>query len=122
MKNIFLLLFISFIIGLIVYYFLPEKELPPNSKITKIIVLKSKRKMFVYSNDILLKTYIISLGKSPIGDKQFEGDNKTPEGTYFINAKNPNSVCYKNLGISYPDKTDISEAKKFGKSTGGDIK
>lgn len=107
---------------MIVYYFLPEKELPPNSKITKIIVLKSKRKMFVYSNDILLKTYIISLGKSPIGDKQFEGDNKTPEGTYFINAKNPNSVCYKNLGISYPDKTDISEAKKFGKSTGGDIK
>ncbi len=78
--------------------------------------------MVVYSNNIILKTYKISLGKNPIGDKEFEGDNKTPEGIYFINAKNSKSTCYKNLGISYPNITDIEKAKDLGKQTGGDIK
>ena len=75
-----------------------------------------------YSNGQLIKTYKISLGKNPIGDKEFEGDKKTPEGIYFINAKNPNSGYYKNLGISYPDKQDIEVSKKLGKPTGGDVK
>jgi murein L,D-transpeptidase YafK len=122
MKKVIALVCLISITGLTIYYFLPEKKLPSNIKITKLIVLKSKRQLFVYSGDSLLKTYTVSLGKSPIGDKQFEGDNKTPEGYYFINAKNPNSTCYKNLGISYPDKTDIEVSKKMGKSNGGDIK
>lgn len=47
---------------------------------------------------------------------------KTPEGLYFINDKNPNSIFHKNLGISYPDKKDIINAKRLGKKAGGDIK
>ena len=78
--------------------------------------------MNVYAGNTLLKTYSISLGKNPVGDKAFEGDNKTPEGAYMINDKNPNSVCYKNLGISYPDKSDIKYSKNLAKKTGGDIK
>jgi murein L,D-transpeptidase YafK len=60
-----------------------------------------------FSNNTLLKTYTISLDRQPVGDKLFEGDNKTPQGNYYINDKNPNSVCHKNLGISYPNKDDI---------------
>jgi murein L,D-transpeptidase YafK len=75
-----------------------------------------------YSNGELLKTYKIALGKNPKGAKHYQGDNKTPEGVYTINGKNANSIAYKNLGISYPNKEDVERAKKLGKPTGGDIK
>jgi len=120
-KSIALFIFMA-ILALVVYYFFPTEKLPSTTKIDSLIVLKSERKMDVYSNGKIVKTYAISLGKQPIGAKEFQGDNKTPEGIYYINDKNPNSVCYKNLGISYPNEEDIAKSKKLGKPTGGDIK
>ncbi|WP_299826002.1 L,D-transpeptidase family protein [uncultured Pontibacter sp.] len=102
--------------------FLLEKRLSSDAVIDKLSIDKSERELSVYSKGKLLKTYSISLGKEPIGDKQFEGDNKTPEGLYFINGKNSQSSYYKNLGISYPNSEDRNEAKKLSKSAGGDIK
>ena len=107
---------------LFIYYFYPEDKLPIDSQIDNIVVYKSKRQMFVYSSGKILKTYKISLGKQPIGAKEFEGDKKTPEGHYFIDDKNPDSGYHKNLGISYPGKDDIEHAKRLGKPAGGDIK
>ncbi|MBN9297104.1 MAG: L,D-transpeptidase family protein [Filimonas sp.] len=119
----YFLLFLVLIIGaLSIYYFYPEKPLPADVIITQITVSKSKREMNVYAGSTLLKTYKISLGKTPTGDKVYEGDNKTPEGSYTINAKNEHSVCYKNLGISYPDNMHRQQAKQLNKPPGGDIK
>ncbi len=109
-------------LGFTVYYFYPEDKPLINTKIDKLVVFKSKRQLLAYSNGQLVKTYKISLGRHPIGDKEFEGDKKTPEGLYFINAKNPNSGYFKNLGISYPNIHDIENAKRLGKPTVGDIK
>jgi murein L,D-transpeptidase YafK len=103
-------------------YFKPNTELNINSKIDNSVVYKSKRQLLAYSNEQLIKTYKISLGKNPVGAKQHKGDNKTPEGVYYIKGKNPNSIAYKNLGISYPNKVDLEKARKLGKPTGGDIK
>jgi murein L,D-transpeptidase YafK len=120
-KIIEVAIFISFL-GLIIYYFYPETKLPTDIQIDNIVVYKSKRQLLVYSNKQLVKTYKIALGRQAVGSKEFEGDKKTPEGIYYIDAKNPNSGYYKNLGISYPNKDDIENAKKLGKPTGGDIK
>jgi murein L,D-transpeptidase YafK len=120
-KTIWTTIFLLFL-GLIVYYFFPEDKLPANTQIDKLVVYKSERELLVYSNGKLVKTYKISLGGSPIGDKEFEGDKKTPEGLYIINDKNPNSGYHKNLGVSYPNKEDIENAKRLGKPAGGDIK
>lgn len=109
-------------VGIIAFYFFPEKELPQGTSIDSIVVCKSEKRLYAYADDKLIKTYKISLGKTPIGKKEYEGDNKTPEGIYFINDKNPNSGFHKNLGISYPNKADIETAKKIGKPTGGDVK
>ena len=106
----------------LVYYFFPETELPENAKIDKLIVVKHKRIMEAYSGDKLLKSYSISLGKNPLGDKEFEGDMRTPEGEYRIHDRNPNSGFYKNLGVSYPNPTDVKEAKRKGLDPGGEIK
>jgi len=48
--------------------------------------------------------------------------NKTTGATTPINAKNPHSICHKNLGISYPNDADRALSQKLGKPTGGDIK
>lgn len=76
----------------------------------------------VFSKNVLIKTFSIAIGKGGAGDKQFEGDQKTPEGAYFINSKNANSGFHKNLGISYPNAQDIIEARKLGKQAGAEIK
>ena len=101
---------------------LNTQPLPENTPITRLVVMKSKRQMWAYNQDILVKIYPISLGKSPIGHKQFEGDKKTPEGIYRINERNPNSAYHKNLGISYPNVEDKAYALSQGKSPGGLIK
>lgn len=116
------LCFIGLCTVLFAYYLWPEDELPPNTTITKLVVYKSKRQLQAYSNHKLIKTYPIALGRQPIGHKQVEGDCKTPEGNYFISAKNPNSGYHKNLGVSYPNATDIKRAQQLGKPVGGEIK
>ena len=120
-KITWLTLFIIFF-GLTTYYFYPEDKLQAGIQIDKLVVYKSKRQMLAYSNGQVVKTYKVALGRQPVGDKEFEGDKKTPEGFYFINDKYPNSGYHKNLGISYPDKTDIENAKRLGRPVGGDIK
>lgn len=108
--------------ALAVYYFFPEGRLPGDCKVEKIVVIKSKRLMEVYSKGELVKTYRISLGGVPVGDKEFEGDKKTPEGEYIISGKNSRSAFHKNLGISYPSPDDIKAAKARKLNPGGEIK
>ena len=122
MKKIFLFIISFFLIGAAIYNLYPEQKLPPNTEIDYIIVKKSDRQLLAYAKHKLIKTYKISLGDSPVGHKEFEGDEKTPEGFYVINAKDPNSGYHKNLGVSYPNKRDIAKAKLLSKDPGGDIK
>ncbi len=89
--------------------------------VTLIEVHKADRKMYLFSNGTLLKSYRIKLGGNTIGHKQFEGDQKTPEGAYFITHRNPNSAYHLSLGISYPNQADRAFAKSKGKRPGGDI-
>ncbi len=121
-KKILLLIILLSLTALTIYYFYPEKKLPKGIKINFLVVHKSKRELLAYSNGKLIKTYNISLGRNPVGHKLMEGDKKTPEGVYTIFAKNPNSGYYKNLGISYPNTSDMAASKKINQSTGGDIK
>jgi murein L,D-transpeptidase YafK len=119
-----ILVILTLIIAVLGYiaYAQSVKQLDKSTIINKIIVEKGKRRMHIYSNGKLIKTYKISIGKSPIGAKENEGDKKTPEGLYIINDKNPNSAYYKNLGISYPNEQDIIKSNKKGKKPGGQIK
>ncbi|MBA4324551.1 MAG: hypothetical protein C0426_05700 [Rhodobacter sp.] len=90
-------------------------------EVTQIQVHKADRKMYLFHQDRVLKTYDIALGFTPEGHKQFEGDGKTPEGQYYISHKNPDSKFHLSLGISYPNEADIAFAEAQGKSPGGDI-
>ena len=110
------------IVGLIFFNYSDNVSLDKSISIDKILVEKSQRQLHVFSKGELIKTYKISLGREPIGKKEFEGDKKTPEGLYYINGKNSGSGYYKNLGVSYPNVEDIKYAEKMKKSPGGQIK
>ncbi|SMX47003.1 L,D-transpeptidase family protein [Actibacterium lipolyticum] len=90
-------------------------------EVTRIVVMKSHRKMYLLHHQKVLKGYPIALGFAPNGHKQVEGDGKTPEGRYFIDRRNPNSNFHLSLGISYPNQADVARAQAMGKSPGGDI-
>lgn len=90
-------------------------------EITGVVINKTERKMYLVRNGTALKTYSVDLGRAPAGPKQFEGDGKTPEGTYLIDKRNPNSKFHLSLGISYPNTDDLALAESMGKKPGGDI-
>ena len=90
-------------------------------EVTSIQVHKSERKMYLLHNNEVLEQFDISLGKEPVGPKQFEGDFKTPEGAYYISHKNPKSQYHLSLGVSYPNKRQVEFARSQGKAPGGDI-
>jgi murein L,D-transpeptidase YafK len=74
-----------------------------------------------YANGSLIKTFKISIGKNSIGKKEFKDDYKTPEGKYFISSKAPHPLYHKYLYVSYPNKSDLLNAKKLKKDVGGQI-
>ncbi len=86
-----------------------------------IVLYKSERKLVLFNNTTVLRSYEVDLGDQPVGDKMAFGDGRTPEGTYFIDRMNPNSAYHLSLGISYPDENDRAEAEALGVDPGGDI-
>jgi murein L,D-transpeptidase YafK len=97
-------------------------QVAPITKADRILVDKSDRTLILYKGDKEIHRYTnIRLGDAPVGHKQFEGDEKTPEGRYTINGRNPKSAYHLSLRISYPNAADKAFAKAKGKSPGGDI-
>lgn len=95
--------------------------LPQGSVSDSIVVFKAERKLYLYSKGKVLKIYHVSLGDNPIGHKEQEGDEKTPEGLYSISGRNSNSKYHLSLRISYPNENDKIYAQNKGYSPGGDI-
>lgn len=89
--------------------------------VTSIQMFKGQRRMFLMNDTTALKTYNFELGFAPVGQKQVEGDGRTPEGAYMIDRRNPNSQYHLSIGISYPNARDREIAKALGQSPGGDI-
>ncbi len=90
-------------------------------EVTRVVVHKGSRRMYLLHGDKVLRSYLIDLGFAPAGPKRVEGDGKTPEGRYFIDRRNPNSDFHLSIGISYPNARDIARARAMGKDPGGDI-
>ena len=80
----------------------------------RIVVYKKQRKLELYSNQKLLRTYRVALGFNPVPDKQREGDGATPEGDFYIFVKNNKSAYYLSLGISYPNAEDAERGFRDG--------
>lgn len=105
---------LGFILGLDKHVAMNEKVSLPEPNEPQIVVHKADRKLELFDGDKLIKTYKIALGNAPLGDKEEEGDMKTPEGEFYIFGKNPKSKYHLGLGISYPDITDAKRGSESG--------
>jgi len=93
----------------------------PGNNANLVIVDKSERRLYLYQGEELLRTYRIALGKNPVGPKLRRGDNRTPEGSYTLDHRNPQSRFYRAIHISYPNQRDLRRAAARGVHPGGDI-
>lgn len=91
-----------------------ENEILPQMKNPHLMIKKAARKLELFDGEKLLKTYKIALGFAPIGDKEKQGDGKTPEGEFYIFTKNDKSKFYLSLGLSYPSTDDAERGLKAG--------
>ncbi len=86
-----------------------------------VLIEKKARRLTLFTNGEVIKTYKIALGGNPVGPKERQGDNKTPEGIYTIDSRNGNSGYHLALHISYPNADDKRRARERGVAPGGDI-
>ncbi len=91
------------------------------AKAQKVLVVKSKRKLYLIRYGKVYRQYSISLGGNPIGAKERLNDQKTPEGHYILDFKNLNSHFYRSIHISYPTAKQKRRARREGFNAGGDI-
>jgi murein L,D-transpeptidase YafK len=90
-----------------------EDELPQMSE-PRLVLTKNDRKLELFDGDKLIKSFKVSLGFTPDGDKEREGDGRTPEGEFYIYTKNPKSQFYLSLGVSYPGIADAERGLRGG--------
>ncbi len=83
---------------------------------------KSKRRMYLMDGEQVVREYRVALGQSPKGHKRQEGDQKTPEGRYYLDFIIEDSQYYKSIHISYPNLRDRTYARVNNLDPGGDIK
>ncbi|MFO1423738.1 MAG: L,D-transpeptidase family protein [Candidatus Competibacteraceae bacterium] len=100
---------------------IPLPTPPAHGIVNRILVEKKARRLTLFRDNKPVKTYAIALGRQPEGHKQFEGDNKTPEGRYVIDSRKMNSSFHRALHISYPSPKDAAFAAGQKKSAGGNI-
>ncbi|MDX1634311.1 MAG: L,D-transpeptidase family protein [Marinobacter sp.] len=89
--------------------------------VDQVLVRKEERRLYLMADETVVRSYRISLGDNPTGHKLFEGDERTPEGDYVLDWRNPNSDFYKSIHISYPNDHDRSMAQAWGQDPGGSI-
>lgn len=117
MKKIGLLVLVVIIgIGVAIFVLAQTEEIKPLPELQKpsILIKKKDRILEVYDGDQLIRSYRIALGSNPTGDKEIEGDGKTPEGDFYIFTKNADSKYYLSLGLSYPSVEDAERGLKNG--------
>ena len=79
-----------------------RQPLPPMEN-PHIVIKKKKRLLEIFDGARLVRSYKLVLGFAPRGDKNVEGDGKTPEGEFYVFTKNPESRFHLSLGLSYPN-------------------
>ena len=67
---------------------------------------KSRRVLLVKQGTRVARRYIAATGRGGLGDKRIRGDNKTPEGVYYITGFNEDSAFDMFFRLNYPNAKD----------------
>ena len=83
-------------------------------KSPRLVVQKQNHKLMLYSGTQIVRTYPVGLGFDAIRDKVREGDGRTPEGNFYITAKNPKSQFILSLTVNYPNAENARRGLRDG--------
>jgi murein L,D-transpeptidase YafK len=89
--------------------------------VDRLVVHKTERQLVLLHGAAVVRSYKIALGLRPVGQKEREGDFRTPEGRYFLVRRNPRSDFFLSIQVSYPNETDLKRARKNHWEAGGSI-
>ncbi|KOO04728.1 L,D-transpeptidase family protein [Vibrio hepatarius] len=95
---------------------------PSFANVDLIKVDKSKRRMYLVKENEIIREFRVALGKQPKGHKAQEGDQRTPEGLYYLDFILEDSQYYRSVHITYPNDRDIENARRHNLNPGGNIK
>jgi len=87
----------------------------------RVLVVKSARKLYLMKGEQALREFNVSLGLAPVGHKARSGDSRTPEGLYYLDARNVDSDFFLSIHVSYPNTADRKRAAELGVDPGGQI-
>jgi len=76
----------------------------------RVVVRKAARRVELFSGGERVRLFRAALGFAPEGDKERQGDGRTPEGDFYVCMKNGRSNFYLSLGLNYPDAADAARA------------
>jgi murein L,D-transpeptidase YafK len=107
--------------GILIGAHLNLHPLPPGTTADRVLVEKAARRLTLLRNGKSLKVYRVALGRAPIGPKEQEGDQRTPEGLYSMDFHKEDSDFHRALNVSYPEHRDIDRAAANGVPPGSDI-
>lgn len=85
-----------------------------------IQISKSEQMLYVYNGASLVSKYPTDLGYNFFADKERRGSNavpddwRTPEGEFYVVAKNSSSEFYRALVLNYPNAEDADRGIKVG--------
>ncbi len=118
------ILFLVLAGGLLAAFFISQRyrpETPALPAADRVLVEKAARRLTLLREGRPLKTYRVALGGNPLGHKEQEGDQRTPEGVYTIDFHKADSSFHRALHITYPNAEDTARAAARGVPAGGDI-
>jgi len=90
-------------------------------KADSVLILKRDHVMELLAGGRVIRSYKVALGQGGLAAKERQGDGRTPEGHYLIDARNAASEYHLSLHVSYPNAEDRKRAAKLGAAPGGDI-
>ena len=99
----------------------PMKALPAGTVADRILIEKAARRLTLFRGTTVVQSYAVSLGLAPVGAKEREGDQRTPEGHYRVTEHKVDSSFHRALRVSYPEAGDVTRAAQHGYAPGFDI-
>ena len=80
----------------------------------EIRVFKRQNELEILCDGALRQTISVTFGGNPVGPKEREGDQRTPEGTYRVVSRVRSERFHRFIGISYPNDDDRRRAAEKG--------
>lgn len=111
----------KYAVGMLLLMFLSAAHGFSDGKADLVLVKKSERKLFLIRDGQPFREFKVALGPRPQGHKLARGDDRTPEGRYWLDFKRAKSRFYKAIHISYPNSDDLDRARELGVNPGGNI-